>query len=86
MSKSAMIRARTEPELKKEVESIFNKLGLTSTEAINIFYRQVRLRNGIPFEIKIPNRITKKAFSDSDTKKNLRSFKGVNQLLKDLKN
>ncbi|MGH2574156.1 MAG: type II toxin-antitoxin system RelB/DinJ family antitoxin, partial [Ignavibacteria bacterium] len=43
MAKTAMIRARTEPKLKKEVESIFNKLGLNSTEAINLFYKQVRL-------------------------------------------
>jgi DNA-damage-inducible protein J len=85
MSKTAMIRARTEPRLKKEVESIFNELGITSTEAINIFYKQVRLRNGIPFEVKIPNKITMKAFKDSETGKNVKSFKNVDKLLKDLK-
>ncbi len=85
MSKTAMIRARTEPKLKKEVESIFSELGITSTEAINIFYKQVRLRKGIPFEVKIPNKVTRKVFNDSENGKNLRSFKDINKLLKDLK-
>lgn len=86
MSKTAMIRARTEPRLKKEVESIFSELGITSTEAINIFYKQIRLRNGIPFEVKIPNKITRKAFKDSESGKNVKSFKNVKGLSKDLKN
>ena len=85
MSKTAMIRARTEPKLKKEVESIFSELGLTSTEAINIFYKQVRLRNGIPFEVKIPNKLTRKSFKDSESDKNVKSFKNIDELLKDLK-
>ncbi|MBZ0203090.1 MAG: type II toxin-antitoxin system RelB/DinJ family antitoxin [Ignavibacteria bacterium] len=85
MSRTAMIRARTEPKLKKEVESIFSELGLTSTEAINIFYKQVRLRNGIPFEVKIPNKLTRKTFKDSVSGKNMRSFRNVDKLLKDLK-
>lgn len=85
MSKTAMIRARTEPRLKEEVESIFSELGITSTEAINMFYKQVRLRKGIPFEIKIPNKVTRKTFDDSDNKKNRKSFKNIIDLLKDLK-
>ncbi len=84
MPKTAMIRARTEPKLKKEVESIFKKLGLSSTDAINIFYKQVRLRKGIPFEIKIPNKVTRETFVRSDNKKGLKSFKNVEDLLKDL--
>ena len=56
-----MIRARTEPNLKDRVEKIFRSLGLTQTEAINIFYKQVALHNGLPFEVKIPNKETVEA-------------------------
>ena len=49
MSKSAMLRARLEPELKHDVEAIFTRLGLNSTQAITIFYRQVKLHQGLPF-------------------------------------
>jgi len=55
MPKTAMIRARTEPALKEEAEHVFDELGLNQTEAINLFYRQVVLHHGLPFEVKIPN-------------------------------
>ena len=80
MSKDAMIRARTESSLKSSVEIIFKKLGLTTTEAINLFFRQVKLNNGIPFEIKIPNEITLQTFKDSDNNKNLIECKDTNDL------
>ena len=37
MARDALIRARTEASLKTEVERIFKELGLTTTEAINLF-------------------------------------------------
>lgn len=55
MPKSAMIRARIEPELKEKVEKLFTQLGLNSTEAINLFYHQVALQKGLPFEIILPD-------------------------------
>ena len=65
MAKTAMIRARTEVELKEEVEGIFSQLGLTQTEAINIFYRQVALNKGLPFSVKLPNEETLEAIEAS---------------------
>jgi DNA-damage-inducible protein J len=40
MARTAMINARTESELMEEVEGILKSLGLSTTEAINIFFRQ----------------------------------------------
>src|SRR4030042_2029005 len=54
MARTAMIRARITPDLKEEVEFILKRLGLTTTEAINIFFSQVKLQRGLPFEVKIP--------------------------------
>jgi DNA-damage-inducible protein J len=65
MSKTAMIRARTEPELKTQAEEIFHSLGLNQTEAINIFYHQVVLNKGLPFEVKLPNKETAKAIESA---------------------
>jgi len=66
MAKEAMIRARIEPQLKGEVESIFQELGLSITDAITLFYQQVRLHRGLPFEVRIPNEITRRTFEDTD--------------------
>ena len=62
MSKSAMVRARIEPELKKHAEDIFLQLGLSVTQAITLFYKQVEARNGLPFNVVIPNRETLNTF------------------------
>lgn len=71
MTKSAIIRARIEPELKAEAEAIFSKLGLSITEAITLFYRQVKMTNGLPFEVRIPNQTTLRTFQDTDEGRNL---------------
>ncbi len=80
-----MIRARTELKLKKKVERIFEVLGLTASEAINLFYHRVELENGIPFDLKIPNAKTLRAMSDADRKKSIRAYNDVEDMLKDLK-
>lgn len=66
MSKDAMIRARIESDLKAEVEQIFQELGLTTTEAITLFYNQVRLFHGLPFKVRIPNEETLQTFRETD--------------------
>ncbi len=64
MAKIATVRARIEPWLKEDVEKLFKKMGLSTTEAITLFYRQVKLRNGLPFNVVIPNKTTEKVFKD----------------------
>lgn len=71
MSKSAMVRARIEPELKKHTEEIFQHLGLSVTQAITLFYKQVEIRKGLPFNVVIPTRETLKTFEATDAEKDL---------------
>ena len=61
MAKTDTIRARVEPELKREAESVLKALGLNASEAITLFYRQVALRRGLPFAIRLPNATTRAA-------------------------
>ena len=71
MSKTSTIRARIEPDLKGKAEHIFKQLGLTTTQAITLFYKQVELRKGLPFDVVIPNETTLKTFSNTDTGKDV---------------
>jgi DNA-damage-inducible protein J len=71
MSKTATIRARIDPELKDNAEHVFRRLGLTTTQAIILFYKQVELRNGLPFEVAIPNETAYRTFLDTDAERNL---------------
>ena len=66
MGKTSTIRARIEPDLKGRVEHIFQQLGLTTTQAITLFYKQVALKKGLPFDVAIPSETTLKTFSDTD--------------------
>lgn len=71
MNKTSTIRARVEPDLKDKAEHIFKQLGLTTTQAITLFYKQVELKQGLPFDVAIPNKITRKTFSDTDAGRDL---------------
>ena len=54
--RSETVRARMESKLKSNVEGIFNALGLTPSQAIVLFYKQVDLHGGLPFELVVPRR------------------------------
>ena len=55
MAKSANLYARIEPELKEQAETILAALGIPSSSAITMFYKQIVLNNGLPFEVKLPS-------------------------------
>jgi len=80
MARTAMVNARTERELKNEVEGILKSLGMSTTEAINIFFRQVKLRRGLPFPVEIPNEETLHAFHDSEAGKGLVECKDADDM------
>jgi DNA-damage-inducible protein J len=84
IARTAMINARPERELKEEVEKILKSLGLSTTEAINIFFRQVKLRRGLPFPVEIPNEETLAAFKDSEEGKGLTECKDADEMFKRL--
>jgi len=85
MSKTSTVRARIESDLKKEVEDLFHKLGLSTTEAINIFYCQVKMRQGLPFPVALPHEETKSVFEDTDKDQNVIHCSDVDDLFNKLK-
>ncbi len=84
MIKSAMLRARIEPILKEEVDSILKELGLSTSEAINLFYKQIKLRKGLPFQVVIPNDLTKKTFKETDKNLNIIESETTEDMFKKL--
>jgi DNA-damage-inducible protein J len=84
VAQSGMIRARIAPELKAEAESILNQIGLSSSDAIRMFYRQVTLHRGLPFEACIPNATTRQALLDAEAGRNLTHYDDANDLFRKL--
>ena len=55
MARTANVFARVEPEVKEQAESILSALGIPASDAINVFYKQIILQRGLPFDVKIPS-------------------------------
>ncbi|HVH78738.1 MAG TPA: type II toxin-antitoxin system RelB/DinJ family antitoxin [Stellaceae bacterium] len=77
MSKSETVRARVEPELKRDAEAILKKIGLTPSEAITLFLTQVKLADGLPFPLRVPNRRTRQAIREAHAGDHVETFDSV---------
>lgn len=53
--KTASVHVRIKEDTKKQAEAILGELGISRSVAIEMFYRQIILNRGIPFEVAIPN-------------------------------
>ena len=69
MKKTATIRARITPDLKRKAKRILEKLGMSPSDAINIFFSQIVLQKKIPFEIDLEK---------DDIPENYRKIKDIN--------
>ena len=87
MAKTDTLHIRIEPTIKEKAEVTLNELGLSITEAVNVFLRQVILNDGIPFEIKKPvyNKETIQALEDVKNGKNVsKAFDNVEEMFEEL--
>ena len=87
MAKTDTLHIRVEPTVKKKAEKTLNELGMSITEAINVFLNQVILNDGIPFEIRKPrlNKETIQALEDTRNGKNLsKTFENIDDMFKEL--
>lgn len=75
-AKSANVYARIEPEVKEQAESILSALGIPASSAINMFYKQIILQGGLPFEVKLPSTRPVELSALSETEMNAELEKG----------
>lgn len=81
--KTATARALIDPEVKARAETILKALGLSVSNSLELFYRQVVAQQGLPFELHVPNGKTMKAIWDSRAGKG-KSFSTTRELYEDL--
>ena len=87
MAKTDTLHIRVEPNVKQKAEETLNDLGLSISDAINVFLNQVILNDGIPFEIKKPryNKETIQAMENVKKGKEVsKSFDSVEEMFKEL--
>ena len=83
--KTAIVRARLEPGLKKKAEKIFKVVGLSESEAVRLFYKNVVLFRGLPFSLSIPNDETKSAIEEARKGELSKKYSSIDKLFTDLK-
>ena len=84
MPKTATIQTRVDPVIKNNAEIILKKLNISMSEAISMYLSQITLHNGIPFEVKIPNKVTVETFKDVENGKNIHKVDSVDELFQEL--
>ena len=84
----AVINIHVNDEVKKEAETIFKSLGLNMLVAMNLFLKKCINENGMPFDLKIPNKETIEAIEGTNKILNgdieRKSYKNTNELFEDL--
>lgn len=64
MSKTGYITARVEPKLKESAGRVLSRIGVSTSDAITMFLRQVVMRQGMPFDVAVPNARTRRAIEE----------------------
>ena len=84
----ATVTVRVDENVKKEAETLFKKMGLNMSTAMNLFLKKCILEQGIPFELKVPNKETLKSIQETEDilsgKIERKEYKSAEELFEDL--
>jgi len=83
IAKDATVKSRINADVKYKVDKVLNSLGMTSSEAIRLFYNQIAMRQEFPLELKVPNLETANALNAPLEEK---GYDNVDQLFDDILN
>jgi DNA-damage-inducible protein J len=80
IQKTQMVHVRIDPRLKNSAERIFTRIGISTTEAIRLFLKQVELHKGLPFPVAIPNEETVAAMMETNDVAALKRYRSFREL------
>jgi DNA-damage-inducible protein J len=80
MAQTSVVHARIDPSTKEATERILESLGMSPTEAIRLFYRQIAMRGEFPLELRVPNATTAAALSKADAGEEVEHFSNTKEL------
>ena len=90
MAKPTNLNIHIDPDTKERAEALFATLGITLSDAVNMFLRQSLMTGGIPFDVKIPryNAETEAAIQEtaliSSGQLSAKSYRSAKALFEDL--
>ena len=81
MAKTSNLYVRIEPDVKEQAELILDALGVAPSSAVNMFYKQIILHRGLPFEVKIPGNVPLDMSAAAQDEINMELEKGYRDML-----
>ena len=85
MGNTAIVNARIDPATKAEAVEVLHSLGMTTTQAISLFFKQIIHKRGIPFELKVPSQQALETMAKVEVGEGLHEVADADELLKELK-
>lgn len=85
MEKTQNVSVQIDNSLKSDAEEILSALGLTVSEAIRIFFKQIVHLQGLPFNVIIPEQIPNETTQNAMKEENLKTFNSPKELFEDLR-
>jgi DNA-damage-inducible protein J len=84
MAATEVVRARVDERLKKEATAILATMGLTVSDFVRIGLTKVVSEQGLPFEMRVPNRLTAETLARSERGEDVHRVENAEALFKDL--
>ena len=84
MVANAFVRARIDQTLKNDAAAVLADMGLTVSDVIRIVLTRVAKEKALPFEMRIPNKLTQKTLERSEHGEDVHQANDVNDLFKQL--
>ena len=83
-AKTTTVTVRMDPKVKSKALKVLDKLGITTSQAVSMYFTQISEEQGLPFRPHIPNAETLQAMHDLQDRRNIKTFDTPEDLFKDL--
>lgn len=80
MAATAFVRARIDETLKVEAAAVLADMGLTVSDVVRIVLTRVAMDKALPFEMRIPNKLTAETLAKSERGEAIHHAKDANDL------
>jgi addiction module RelB/DinJ family antitoxin len=75
--KTSTISVRIKPSVKTNATKVLSKLGISHSDAINLFYTQIAIKNGIPFELTLEDNDVEENYTKVKSESNLKNILNI---------
>jgi DNA-damage-inducible protein J len=83
-NKTATVTVRLDPKVKKNAQKVLDRLGITTSQAVTMYFNQISEEQGLPFRPHIPNEETEQVMAEAFAGKNLHAAKDIDDLFAQL--